>query len=81
MCHLKPLQTQLEVAKKLDKITFLKKNTDTVQVHVDYDFMILKDNNTEVFRAVLTNRTAIATYSRRHSNNTFRNFRTGSLYC
>jgi hypothetical protein len=33
------------------KITFLKKNTDTVQVHVDYDFMILKDNNTEVFRA------------------------------
>jgi len=33
------------------KITFLKKNTDTVQVHVDYDFMILKDNNTEEFRA------------------------------
>jgi archaellum component FlaG (FlaF/FlaG flagellin family) len=33
------------------KITFMKKNTDTVQVHVDYDFMILKDNNTEVFRA------------------------------
>jgi hypothetical protein len=33
------------------KFTFLKKGTDTVQVHVDYDFIILKNNSTEVFRA------------------------------
>jgi hypothetical protein len=33
------------------KVTFLQKGTDTVQVHIDYDFIILKDNNTEVFRA------------------------------
>jgi hypothetical protein len=33
------------------KVTLLKKGTDTVQVHVDYDFIILKNNSTEVFRA------------------------------
>jgi hypothetical protein len=33
------------------KVTFLQKGTDTVQVHIDYDFIILKDNSTEVFRA------------------------------
>jgi hypothetical protein len=33
------------------KITFLQKGTNTVQVHIDYDFIILKDNNTEVFKA------------------------------
>ena len=33
------------------KITFLQKGTDTVQVHIDYDFVILKDNSTEVFKA------------------------------
>jgi hypothetical protein len=33
------------------KISFLKKGTDTVQVHIDYDFIILKDNATEVFKA------------------------------
>lgn len=33
------------------KVSFLKKSTDTVQVHVDYDFIILKNNSTEVFRA------------------------------
>jgi hypothetical protein len=33
------------------KVTFLQKGTDTVQVHIDYDFIILKDNNTEVFKA------------------------------
>lgn len=29
----------------------MKKDTDTVQVHVDYDLIILKDNVTEIFRA------------------------------
>lgn len=33
------------------KVTFLQKGTDTVQVHVDYDFIILKDNNTEIYKA------------------------------
>ena len=33
------------------KVTFLQKGTDTVQVHIDYDFIILEDNNTEVFKA------------------------------
>jgi hypothetical protein len=33
------------------KLTFLQKGTDTVQVHIDYDFIILKDNNTEIFKA------------------------------
>jgi hypothetical protein len=33
------------------KVTFLQKVTDTVQVHIDYDFIILEDNNTEVFKA------------------------------
>jgi hypothetical protein len=33
------------------KVTFLQKDTDTVQVHIDYDFIILKHNNTEVFKA------------------------------
>ncbi|MDQ4014116.1 MAG: hypothetical protein M3146_10385, partial [Thermoproteota archaeon] len=33
------------------KVAFLQKGTDTVQVHIDYDFVILKDNNTEVFKA------------------------------
>ena len=29
----------------------MKKSTDTIQVHIDYDFIILKDNTTEVFKA------------------------------
>ena len=33
------------------KITFIQKGTDTVQVHIDYDFIILEDDNTEVFKA------------------------------
>jgi hypothetical protein len=33
------------------KVTFLQKGTDTVQVHIDYDFIILKDNTTEIFKA------------------------------
>ena len=33
------------------KVTFLQKGTETVQVHIDYDFVILKNNDTEVFRA------------------------------
>jgi len=33
------------------KVTFHQKGTDTVQVHIDYDFVILKDNNTEIFKA------------------------------
>ena len=33
------------------KVTFLQKDTDTVQVHIDYDFIILEDNNIEVFKA------------------------------
>jgi sensor histidine kinase regulating citrate/malate metabolism len=33
------------------KVSFLKKSTDTIQVHIDYDFIILKDNTTEVFKA------------------------------
>ena len=32
------------------KITFLQKGTDTVQRHVDYDFIILKENTTRVFK-------------------------------
>lgn len=32
------------------KVTFLQRGTDTVQVHIDYDFIILEDNNTEVTR-------------------------------
>jgi hypothetical protein len=33
------------------KVTFLQKGTSTVQVHIDYDFVILRDNTTEVFKA------------------------------
>ncbi len=33
------------------KVSFLQKGTDTVQVHIDYDFIILKDNTTEIFKA------------------------------
>jgi hypothetical protein len=33
------------------KVTFVQKGTDAVQVHIDYDFVILKDNSTEVFKA------------------------------
>jgi hypothetical protein len=33
------------------KVTFLQKGTDTVQVHIDYNFIIIKDNTTEVFKA------------------------------
>ena len=32
------------------KITFLQNGTDTVQKHVDYDFIILKENTTGVFK-------------------------------
>jgi hypothetical protein len=38
------------VVKKLTT-NFLQKGTDTVQVHIDYDFIILEDNNIEVFKA------------------------------
>lgn len=33
------------------KVTFLQKGTELVQVHIDYDLVILKNNDTEVFRA------------------------------
>lgn len=33
------------------KVTFLQKGTETVQVHIDYDLAILKNNDTEIFRA------------------------------
>jgi hypothetical protein len=33
------------------KVTFLQKGTSKVQVHIDYDFVILKDNTTEIFKA------------------------------
>ena len=32
------------------KVTFLKKGTESVQEHIDYDFIIIKDNK-ELFRA------------------------------
>jgi hypothetical protein len=43
-----PIKSRQETSFKL---TFLQKDTDTVQVHIDYNFIILKDNVTEVFRA------------------------------
>jgi hypothetical protein len=33
------------------KVTFLQKGTSKAQVHIDYDFVILKDNTSEVFKA------------------------------
>src|ERR671916_175472 len=32
------------------KVTFLQKGTDTVQVHVDYDFVILKESGSYIIR-------------------------------
>ncbi len=52
------------------KVTFLQKGTDTVQVHIDYDFIILEDNNIEVFKASPTDRSTFIAYSRRDTNNT-----------
>src|SRR5919198_2175342 len=33
------------------KITFLQKDTDEVQPHIDYDFIIVKGSKEEVFKA------------------------------
>ena len=49
---LEPIPTPIESGQETNyKVTFLQKGTDIIQVHVDYDFIILKDNTTEVFRA------------------------------
>ena len=49
---LEPIPSPIESGQETNyKVTFLQKGTGTVQVHVDYDFIILKDNTTEVFRA------------------------------
>jgi hypothetical protein len=49
---LEPISSSIESGQETNyKVTFLQKGTDTIQVHVDYDFIILKDNTTEVFRA------------------------------
>ena len=49
---LEPIPSPIESGQETNyKVTFLQKATGTVQVHVDYDFIILKDNTTEVFRA------------------------------
>ena len=49
---LEPIPSPIESGQETNyKVTFLQKGTGTIQVHVDYDFIILKDNTTEVFRA------------------------------
>jgi hypothetical protein len=49
---LEPISSSIESGQETNyKVTFLQKGTDIIQVHVDYDFIILKDNTTEVFRA------------------------------
>ena len=49
---LEPIPSPIESGQETNyKVTFLQKGTGTVQVHVDYDFIILKDNTTEAFRA------------------------------
>ena len=49
---LEPIPSPIESGQETNyKVTFLQKGTGTVQVHIDYDFIILKDNTTEVFRA------------------------------
>ena len=49
---LEPIPSPIESGQETNyKVTFLQKGTVTVQVDVDYDFIILKDNTTEVFRA------------------------------
>ena len=49
---LEPILTPIESGQETNyKVTFLQKGTGTIQVHIDYDFIILKDNTTEVFRA------------------------------
>jgi hypothetical protein len=49
---LEPIPSPIESGQETNyKVTFLQKGTGTVQVHIDYDFIILKDNATEVFRA------------------------------
>jgi hypothetical protein len=49
---LEPIPSPIESGQETNyKVTFLQKGTGTVQVHVDYDFIILKDNTTEVFSA------------------------------
>ena len=49
---LEPIPTPIESGQETNyKVTFLQKGTGTIQVHIDYDFIILKDNTTEVFRA------------------------------
>jgi len=50
--ELEPISSSIESGQETNyKVTFLQKGTDIIQVHVDYDFIILKDNTTEVFRA------------------------------
>ena len=49
---LEPIPSPIDSGQETNyKVTFLQKGTGTIQVHVDYDFIILKDNTTEVFRA------------------------------
>ena len=49
---LEPIPSPIESGQETNyKVTFLQKGTGTIQVHIDYDFIILKDNTTEVFRA------------------------------
>jgi hypothetical protein len=49
---LEPIPSPIESGQETNyKVTFLQKGTGTIQVHVDYDFIILKDNTTEVFSA------------------------------
>jgi hypothetical protein len=49
---LEPIPSPIESGQETNyKVTFLQKGRGTIQVHVDYDFIILKDNTTEVFRA------------------------------
>jgi hypothetical protein len=49
---LEPSPNQIKSGQETNyKVTFLQKGTDTVQVHIDYDFIILEDNTTEVFKA------------------------------
>jgi hypothetical protein len=49
---LEPMSSSIKSGQETNyKVTFLQKGTDIIQVHVDYDFIILKDNTTEIFRA------------------------------
>jgi hypothetical protein len=49
---LEPIPSPIESGQETNyEVTFLQKGTGTIQVHVDYDFIILKYNTTEAFRA------------------------------